>query len=91
MVEHKTRTLYMRARYEFESSLSLSLLLSLHYQCDMAKEGLVNNPQQMDDYCRDRGFVGWYETSAKENINVDEAAKCLVNYILEKEKAIEVC
>jgi len=58
-------------------------------KCDMAKEGLVNNPQQMDDYCRDRGFVGWYETSAKENINVDEAAKCLVNYILEKEKAIE--
>ena len=57
----------------------------------MAKEGLVNNPQQMDDYCRDRGFVGWYETSAKENINVDEAARCLVNFILEKERAIEVC
>jgi len=58
-------------------------------KCDMAKEGLVNNPQQMDDYCRDRGFVGWYETSAKENINVDDAAKCLVNFILEKERAIE--
>lgn len=58
-------------------------------KCDQAKEGLVNNPQQMDDYCRDRGFVGWYETSAKENINVDEAARCLVNFILEKERAIE--
>lgn len=58
-------------------------------KCDMAKEGLVNNPAQMDEYCRDRNFVGWFETSAKENINVDDAARLLVDFILQKERAIE--
>jgi len=58
-------------------------------KCDMAKEGLVNNPGQMDDYCRERGFVSWFETSAKENINVDEAAKTLVSVILERDKALQ--
>ncbi|RUS86502.1 hypothetical protein EGW08_005752 [Elysia chlorotica] len=56
-------------------------------KCDQAKEGLVNNTSQMDDFCKEKGFIGWYETSAKENINIDEAARFLVTKILEKEKA----
>ncbi|GFS18151.1 Ras-related protein Rab-3 [Elysia marginata] len=56
-------------------------------KCDQAKEGLVNNTTQMDEFCKDKGFIGWYETSAKENINIDEAARFLVTKILEKEKA----
>ena len=35
----------------------------------------------MDDYCKERGFAGWFETSAKENINIDEAAKFLVSSV----------
>jgi len=57
-------------------------------KCDQAKEGLVNNTAQMDEFCRDKGFIGWYETSAKENINIDDAARFLVTKILEKDKAI---
>ncbi|XP_029179839.1 ras-related protein Rab-38-like [Acropora muricata] len=56
-------------------------------KCDQAKEGLVNNASQMDEYCSDRGFLGWFETSAKEDINISEAAKYLVSKILENEKA----
>ncbi|GFN91050.1 ras-related protein rab-32 [Plakobranchus ocellatus] len=41
----------------------------------------------MDDFCKEKGFIGWYETSAKENINIDEAARFLVTKILEKDKA----
>ncbi|XP_050714467.1 ras-related protein Rab-32-like isoform X3 [Eriocheir sinensis] len=55
-------------------------------KCDQPKEGVVNNPARMDDYCRDRGFSGWFETSAKENINIDEASRFLVNRILNNEK-----
>lgn len=55
-------------------------------KCDQPKEGVVNNPSRMDDFCRERGFVGWFETSAKENINIDEAARFLVNKILINEK-----
>lgn len=58
-------------------------------KCDQAKEGLVNNTSQMDEYCRDKGFTSWFETSAKDNINIDEAAKCLVGTILENDRANE--
>lgn len=35
----------------------------------------------MDEYCKEKGFSGWFETSAKENINIEEAAKYLVNKV----------
>ncbi|XP_027051399.1 ras-related protein Rab-38 [Pocillopora verrucosa] len=56
-------------------------------KCDQAREGLVNNASQMDEYCSDKGFINWFETSAKEDINISEAAKYLVQKILENEKA----
>jgi hypothetical protein len=51
------------------------------FQCDQQKEGLVNNPTKMDEYCKERGFTAWFETSAKENINIEDAAKCLVSKV----------
>lgn len=56
-------------------------------KCDQPKEGLVNNASQMDKFCEEKGFIGWYETSAKENINIDEASKFLVQKILENDRA----
>ena len=35
----------------------------------------------MDKFCEEKGFIGWYETSAKENINIDEAANFLVQKV----------
>ncbi|XP_017276764.1 ras-related protein Rab-32 [Kryptolebias marmoratus] len=37
---------------------------------------------KLDSFCRENGFVGWFETSAKENTNIEEAARCLVEHIL---------
>jgi Ras-related protein Rab-32 len=37
----------------------------------------------MNSYCAENGFAGWFETSAKENKNIDEAARFLVEKILE--------
>lgn len=51
------------------------------FQCDQPKEGLVNNKNKMDEYCREKGFSTWYETSAKENINIEEASRSLVNKV----------
>lgn len=39
----------------------------------------------MDEYCREKGFTAWYETSAKENINIDDAARALVTKILQND------
>ncbi len=36
---------------------------------------------KMDEFCKDKGFIGWFETSAKENIGVDEAAQFLVSKV----------
>jgi len=52
-------------------------------KCDMTKEGIVKNNEQMNKYCEEKGFAGWFETSAKDNINIDMAAKFLVGKILE--------
>ncbi|XP_049858067.1 ras-related protein Rab-44-like [Schistocerca gregaria] len=55
-------------------------------KCDQPKEGLVNNPAKMEEYCKEKGFTAWYETSAKENINIDEAARTLVKKILQNDQ-----
>ena len=57
------------------------MFVFINTQCDQAKEGLVNNSAQMDEYCKDKGFIGWFETSAKENINIDESARFLVTAV----------
>jgi len=55
-------------------------------KCDQPKEGMINNPTKMDEYCQENNFSGWFETSAKENINIDDAARCLVTQILQNDK-----
>ena len=86
-------------------------------QCDLAKEGLVKNSEQMNKFCEDKGFIAWcvgpgtlrrraprreslgawrraregvrvrcrFETSAKDNINIDKACRALVAKILEND------
>ncbi|KFP22721.1 Ras-related protein Rab-32, partial [Egretta garzetta] len=36
-------------------------------KCDQKKDG-SQHPSQMDQFCREGGFVGWFETSAKVSI-----------------------
>lgn len=38
---------------------------------------------QMDQYCKENEFEGWFETSAKDNVGIDKAAKFLISKILE--------
>jgi len=52
-------------------------------KCDLAEEPL--DKEMMDKFCKEHGFIAWFETSAKENINIDEAGHCLVDYILKND------
>jgi len=54
-------------------------------KCDLAKEGFVKTANEMDRYVKENNFIGWFETSAKDNINIDKAAKFLVGHILEND------
>lgn len=60
-------------------------------KCDLSREAFCRTPQEMDAYCQEHGFIGWYETSAKDNKGIDVAARALVGYILEHDdrRAVE--
>jgi len=38
----------------------------------------------MDKFCEEHGFVTWFETSAKDDVNIEAAANELVKHILQK-------
>eukprot|EP01111_Echinosteliopsis_oligospora_P003491 TRINITY_DN15503_c0_g1_i1.p1 TRINITY_DN15503_c0_g1~~TRINITY_DN15503_c0_g1_i1.p1 ORF type:complete len:216 (-),score=55.44 TRINITY_DN15503_c0_g1_i1:47-694(-) len=60
-------------------------VILLANKCDLAKEGFVKTANEMDKYVKENGFIGWFETSAKDNVNIDKAAKYLVSHILEND------
>uniref|UniRef100_A0A8C5QGR8 Ras-related protein Rab n=1 Tax=Leptobrachium leishanense TaxID=445787 RepID=A0A8C5QGR8_9ANUR len=75
---------------DLDSKLTLSngtpvSAVLLANKCDQGKDGLKNNYLRLDQFCKENGFVGWFETSAKENINIDEASRCLVKHIIASE------
>ncbi|CAB1335546.1 unnamed protein product, partial [Coregonus sp. 'balchen'] len=61
--------------------------LSLLSKCDH-KEGNKQLSALMDNYCEEEGFLGWFETSAKDNLNVDEAGAFLVKHILQIDRGL---
>uniref|UniRef100_A0A8C1TRL9 RAB38, member RAS oncogene family n=1 Tax=Cyprinus carpio TaxID=7962 RepID=A0A8C1TRL9_CYPCA len=75
---------------DLDAKLSLSTgkhvaAVLLANKCDQGRDVLTNNGIKMEQFCQENGFVGWFETSAKENINIDEAAHCLVKHIIANE------
>jgi len=54
---------------------------------DLNKDGFTKTQVEMEKYCEENGFAGWFETSAKDNLNIDKAAKFLVQKMLENENS----
>eukprot|EP00003_Mantamonas_plastica_P025534 TRINITY_DN5025_c0_g1_i1.p1 TRINITY_DN5025_c0_g1~~TRINITY_DN5025_c0_g1_i1.p1 ORF type:complete len:159 (-),score=38.36 TRINITY_DN5025_c0_g1_i1:176-652(-) len=48
-------------------------------KCDLAKDGLNKTTSEMDTFCEDHSFAGWFECSAKENVNIDKSTKLETN------------
>ncbi|XP_024921630.1 ras-related protein Rab-38 [Cynoglossus semilaevis] len=48
---------------------------------------LGSQQPKLDHFCKENSFVGWFETSAKENTNIEEAVRCLVEHILNNEES----
>ena len=54
-------------------------------KCDLPDPAV--NKEQLDAFCKEHGFVAWFETSAKENKNIEESVKGLVTSILQHPEA----
>ena len=55
-------------------------------KCDQPLQGLASQSQGMDVYAKDKGFAGWFNVSARDNVNVEKAADFLIQKILDNEK-----
>ncbi|XP_030574078.1 ras-related protein Rab-32 [Archocentrus centrarchus] len=50
-------------------------------KCDLTgRDGDVVS--SLDSFCKDNSFLGWFETSAKDNINIEEAGAFLVKQMM---------
>eukprot|EP01010_Urceolus_cornutus_P000961 NODE_1474_length_893_cov_276.994076_g1141_i0.p2 GENE.NODE_1474_length_893_cov_276.994076_g1141_i0~~NODE_1474_length_893_cov_276.994076_g1141_i0.p2 ORF type:complete len:207 (+),score=38.05 NODE_1474_length_893_cov_276.994076_g1141_i0:67-687(+) len=45
--------------------------------------------EELDHFCEEHGFAGWFETSSKENINIEKSFKFLVEKILENDTRMD--
>jgi len=52
---------------------------------DLDRRWLSKTKEQMDEFCVEFGFAGWFETSAKDNINIDKPGNFLIHNILANE------
>lgn len=50
-------------------------------KCDLLETEV--NREELDAFCEQHGFEGWFETSAKLNKNIDKASRFLVGRILQ--------
>lgn len=64
-------------------------------KCDL-DTAAETDKDQLDRFVIEKGFLSCFDTSAKLNINIDKAARCLVDGIIkykeifEKKKAVQV-
>lgn len=48
------------------------------------EEKWAKTAEEMEQYIKDQKFIGFYETSARTAHNIDEAAKALVKYVMDR-------
>merc|ERR1712217_549612 len=82
-----TRVSTFEAVQKWKSDIDAKVFLSdnrpipvvlLANKCDLAgKEGICQDRRQMDKFCEENGFIGWFETSAKSSVGIEDAAKFL--------------
>eukprot|EP00732_Lithocolla_globosa_P007447 Lithocolla_globosa_v1_NODE_9534_length_694_cov_6.644757.p1 type:complete len:210 gc:universal NODE_9534_length_694_cov_6.644757:637-8(-) len=54
--------------------------LLLANKCDLKSRPVSD--EEIDALVKDNGFIGWFSTSAKDNINIDKAMRMLIQNIL---------
>jgi len=90
-----TRSATLEAVQKWKADLDAKVVLPdgrpiptvlLANKCDQPKEGIASSREKMNEFCQQQGFSAWFETSAKENINIDDSASFLVSRVLEMDR-----
>uniref|UniRef100_UPI0037E8C4A3 ras-related protein Rab-32 n=1 Tax=Semicossyphus pulcher TaxID=241346 RepID=UPI0037E8C4A3 len=85
-----TKSSTLEAALEWKKDLDSKLCLDsgrpvpavlLANKCDMTGRNR-DVVASLDSFCKDNNFLGWFQTSAKENINIDEAGAFLVKQMM---------
>ena len=50
-------------------------------KCDQPASGAAASTAALEAFSKEKGFAGWFNISAKENTNVEEAAKFLIEKV----------
>ena len=56
-------------------------------KCDLDTAATVD-PAQIERFCNERGFIKAFDVSAKTNINIDKAARSLVEAIMKQKETL---
>ena len=57
------------------------MLFSFPSQIDHTEESFFVDINQLDEFCREKKIVDWFETSAKEGTGIYEAYRVLVHKV----------
>lgn len=52
-------------------------------KCDLGKDVLFEDVEMLNTFCEENNFIGWFETSAKDDIGITNAMNSLVKKILD--------
>ncbi|KAA6384832.1 MAG: putative lightoid family protein [Streblomastix strix] len=63
-------------------------VILLANKCDLIQNAIES--QQLDSFCRENGIMAWFQTSAKDNINLEESVTYLVKCILATESTSNI-
>lgn len=93
MTRHSTFQAVLKWKGDLDSKVALSNgkpvpAVLLANKCDQRRQGLCSKLPKMENFSRDHGFVGWYETSAKDDTNINAAIMCLVENIMSMEEEL---
>jgi len=60
------------------------VLLANYIDRATGKDGWGKTKEEMDKFCAEHGFVGWWESSTWDVVNIEAAAHELVKHIIQK-------
>ena len=81
----KTFTAVTKWKQDIDENLTNIPCVLLANKCDLLDSQTQMKEEEMKEFCDKHNFIGWFKTSAKENINIDEAGKFLVDHILKND------